>query len=153
MVNEGNFYKNTSKRKVVSAGGIVIWRYNNDIFVCVVKRRNKGVWIIPRGRVEKNENMEETVIREIKEETGIEAKIIKKIGVINYSFYSPKDKVVYDKSVHFYLLKLENQLDFSPNEEIEERLWISLSNVKDILSYEAEKKIIDKVKNFLKYNE
>ncbi len=136
--------------KVVSAGGVVLWKHDNDIFVCIVKRRNKGVWILPRGRIEKNEDMEETVIREIKEETGIEAKIIKKIGVINYSFYSTKDKITYDKVVHFYLLKLDKQEDFVPNQEIEEKRWVPLNQVKEILSYEAEKKIIDKVIEYFK---
>lgn len=145
-----NLENNQKNRRVVSAGGVVLWKRDNDIFICLVKRRNKGVWILPRGRIEENEYMEETVIREIKEETGIEAKIIKKIGVINYSFYSSKDKVTYDKIVHFYLLKLDKQQDFIPNQEIEEKIWVPLDKAKDILSYEAEKKIIDKVIEYFK---
>jgi 8-oxo-dGTP pyrophosphatase MutT (NUDIX family) len=140
-------------KKVVSAGGVVLWKHDNDIFICIVKRRNKGVWILPRGRIEKNEHMEETVIREIKEETGIEATIIKKIGVISYSFYSSKDKVTYNKVVHFYLLRLDKQEDFVPNQEIEEKLWVPLNKAKEILSYEAEKNIIDKVMEFIHKNE
>jgi len=143
--------KNT--KKVVSAGGVVLWKHDNDIFICIVKRRNKGVWILPRGRIEKNEHMEETVIREIKEETGIEATIIKKIGIISYSFYSSKDKVTYNKVVHFYLLRLDKQEDFVPNQEIEEKLWVPLNKAKEILSYEAEKNIIDKVIEFIHKNE
>ena len=144
--------KETSK-KVVSAGGVVLWKHDNDIFICIVKRRNKGVWILPRGRIEKNEHMEETVIREIKEETGIEATIIKKIGIISYSFYSSKDKVTYNKVVHFYLLRLDKQEDFVPNQEIEEKLWVPLNKAKEFLSYEAEKNIIDKVIEFIHKNE
>jgi 8-oxo-dGTP pyrophosphatase MutT (NUDIX family) len=140
-------------KKVVSAGGVVLWKHDNDIFVCIVKRRNKGVWILPRGRIEKNEHMEETVIREIKEETGIEATIIKKIGIISYSFYSSKDKVTYNKVVHFYLLRLDKQENFVPNQEIEEKLWVPLNKAKEILSYEAEKNIIDKVIEFIHKNE
>jgi 8-oxo-dGTP pyrophosphatase MutT (NUDIX family) len=144
--------KETSK-KVVSAGGVVLWKHDNDIFICIVKRRNKGVWILPRGRIEKNEHMEETVIREIKEETGIEATIIKKIGIISYSFYSSKDKVTYNKVVHFYLLRLDKQEDFVPNQEIEEKLWVPLNKAKESLSYQAEKDIIDKVIEFIHKNE
>jgi len=140
-------------KKVVYAGGVVLWKHDNDIFICIVKRRNKGVWILPRGRIEKNEHMEETVIREIKEETGIEATIIKKIGIISYSFYSSKDKVTYNKVVHFYLLRLDKQEDFVPNQEIEEKLWVPLNKAKEILSYEAEKNIIDKVIEFIHKNE
>jgi 8-oxo-dGTP pyrophosphatase MutT (NUDIX family) len=132
---------------------VVLWKHDNDIFICIVKRRNKGVWILPRGRIEKNEHMEETVIREIKEETGIEATIIKKIGIISYSFYSSKDKVTYNKVVHFYLLRLDKQEDFVPNQEIEEKLWVPLNKAKEILSYQAEKNIIDKVIEFIHKNE
>jgi 8-oxo-dGTP pyrophosphatase MutT (NUDIX family) len=148
-----NVENKEASKKVVSAGGVVLWKHDNDIFICIVKRRNKGVWILPRGRIEKNEHMEETVIREIKEETGIEATIIKKIGIISYSFYSSKDKVTYNKVVHFYLLRLDKQEDFVPNQEIEEKLWVPLNKAKEFLSYEAEKNIIDKVIEFIDKNE
>jgi 8-oxo-dGTP pyrophosphatase MutT (NUDIX family) len=48
--------------------------------VLLVKRRDVPVWVLPGGGIEKNETAEETIIREVKEETGFNVKITKKIG-------------------------------------------------------------------------
>lgn len=142
--------KNFLHRKIVSAGGVVFWKSNNNILVCIVKRKGKNVWILPRGRIEENENMEETVVREVKEETGIISKVIRKIGVVKYNYYSPYDKTFYDKEVHFYLLKISRQEKFLPNNEIQDRLWVTVEEALNKLSYEKEKKILLKAIEYIK---
>jgi len=137
------------RKKVISAGGIIFWRNNNDILVCVVRRKGKNIWIFPRGRLEVNENMENAVIREVKEEAGVIAKVIRKIGVINYSFYSPHDKKIYDKEVHFYLLKMSKHEKFVPNDEIQEVKWITIEEALNILSYPQEKEMLSKALKYI----
>lgn len=137
------------RKKVISAGGIIFWKNGSKIFVCLVKRNRKDVWIFPRGRLEVNENMENAVIREVKEETGIIARVIRKIGVIKYSFYSSSDKKYYDKEVHFYLLKMSKQERFIPNEEIQEMRWMEIEEAIKLLSYEQEREILLKSLKFI----
>ncbi len=137
------------KKKVISAGGVLFWRNNNNILICIVKRKGRNVWVLPRGRVEENENMEETVIREVREETGISPKIIRKIGVINYTYYSPYEKVVYNKEVHFYLLKIYKQFKFVPNSEIQDMKWVSIHDAIKMLSYDKEKEIVLKAVKYI----
>ncbi len=141
--------ENVERKKIISAGGILFWKNGKEIFVCIVKRKGKNVWILPRGRVETNENMENTVVREVKEETGVISKVIRKIGVIKYNYYSPFDRLFYDKEVHFYLLKITKHEKFVPNQEIQDMKWVSIQDALSILSYEKEKEILLKALKYI----
>lgn len=57
--------------------------------VLLVKRRDMPMWVLPGGKIEKNETQEQAVIREVFEETGFKVDIIKKIGEY---FYPKKGK-------------------------------------------------------------
>lgn len=142
----GNFFQ----KKVISAGGVLFWKNKNNILVCIVKRKGKNVWVLPRGRVEENENMEDTVVREVREETGVLSRIVRKIGVVKYSYYSHIDKTYYDKEVHFYLLKISKQEKFVPNQEIQDRAWLTVEEAINKLSYEKEKEILLKALEYVK---
>ena len=64
----------------ISAGGVVI----NNGNVAVLKKF-RGEWVLPKGRVEKGESLEQTAIREVFEESGLRAEIVKYILHIQYT--------------------------------------------------------------------
>lgn len=84
-----------------SAGGVVI--HDNKILLL---RKYYGDWVLPKGKIETDETTAKTAIREVNEETGIDAKIVKKIGYARYYYYNQKgDKI--SKRVDYYLMELE----------------------------------------------
>lgn len=66
----------------ISAGGVVIC----DAKVLLLLN-TKGKWVLPKGHVEENESLRSAAIREVREESGVEARIQKKLGWIQYEFY------------------------------------------------------------------
>ena len=71
--------------EATSCGGVVIFR--GKILVLYKNYRNKYEgWVLPKGTVEAGEEFKETALREVKEETGVQAQIIKYIGKSQYSF-------------------------------------------------------------------
>lgn len=69
----------------------------------MIRDQNTHNWILPKGRIEEGESLEDTSIREVKEETGLKnIKLLDKIGKTNYWFRTKiKDK--FTKEVHFFL--------------------------------------------------
>ena len=93
----------------VSAGGVVFRECkDNEIRVALLRDNNTHKWILPKGRIEKGESLEDTSLREIKEETGLQnLKLIDKIDKTNYWFRT-KAKEKLTKEVHFFLYKDED---------------------------------------------
>ena len=78
--------------EATSCGGVVIFR--GKILLLYKNYRNKYEgWVLPKGTVENGEEYKETAAREVKEEAGVEAAIIKYIGKSQYSFNVPEDVV------------------------------------------------------------
>lgn len=71
--------------EATSCGGVVIFRGKILLLYKSYKNRYDG-WVLPKGTVEKGENHEETALREVKEETDADARIVKYVGKSEYSF-------------------------------------------------------------------
>ncbi|MGL4790884.1 MAG: bis(5'-nucleosyl)-tetraphosphatase [Anaerotignaceae bacterium] len=129
-----------------SCGAIVYRKYHGNTEVLLIKHANGGHWSFPKGHVESGETEEETAMREIKEETGIDV-------ILDTSFrkvvtYSPKKDV--QKDVVYFIAVAKNY-DYSPQiEEIAQIKWVEIERVSDILSYENDKQLIAKAKLTIK---
>ena len=119
-------------KKEKSCGIIVI----NDNKVLMVNQKN-GVYSFPKGHVEENESEIDTALREVKEETNIDAKITSdKRYVVNYI----TDKGI-NKTVVFFLGKAIS-FDIAKQEsEIEEANWVDIEHVYDTISYDNMKEL------------
>jgi 8-oxo-dGTP pyrophosphatase MutT (NUDIX family) len=131
--------------QVVSSGGVIYKEINNHFEVALILRRNS--WLLPKGIIEKNETSEETAIREVKEETGLEGEIVEKIGEITYSFFKGKR---YYKTVHFFLLKLIGGSFADHDLEADRVKWFPISKAHRTLTYINEKKILTKAEKILR---
>ena len=78
--------------EATSCGGVVIFRGKILVLYKNYKNKYEG-WVLPKGTVEPGEEFKETALREVKEETGVTASIIKYIGKSQYSFSTPQDTV------------------------------------------------------------
>ena len=65
--------------EATSCGGVVIFRGKILVLYKNYKNKYEG-WVLPKGTVEEGEDFKETALREVKEETGVSASIIKYIG-------------------------------------------------------------------------
>lgn len=115
-----------------SCGAIIF----NDGKVLVVKQTS-GFYGFPKGHVEIGETEKETAIRETKEETGLDIKIISNKRYTQS--YIVKENV--HKDVVFFIAKLENNNEKRQVEEIEEILWIDINEVENILTYDSLKEL------------
>ena len=100
--------------EATSCGGVVIFRGKILLLYKNYKNKYEG-WVLPKGTVETGEEYKETALREVKEETGVSASIIKYIGKSQYSFNTMNDVV--NKSVHWYLMMADSYYSKPQREE------------------------------------
>ena len=116
--------------------GIVVIDDNKVLLV----HHNLGHFGFPKGHVEKGETEEETAIREVKEETNCDAKIIP--GFREVITYSPKETVM--KDVVFFIGTPETK-DTKPQEvEVSEVGFYDINEALNIITYKEEKSILEK---------
>lgn len=89
--------------RVLSSGGVII---NNNL-ILLLKKYN-GDYVLPKGRIERGESIEEAALREVKEESGITGEIKKYLGKIDYSFINRMRNIRIDKTVHFFLMSTKD---------------------------------------------
>ncbi|MFM1796488.1 MAG: hypothetical protein RL733_269 [Actinomycetota bacterium] len=71
----------------VFAAGALCWReVDGQLLLAIIHRKRYGDWSWPKGKVDPGESLPQAAVREIREETGIESKILEKIGVVPYMF-------------------------------------------------------------------
>ena len=88
----------------VSAGGVV-YQMNAGRLETVLCGRSQPVrWSLAKGTPDPGETLEETALREVREETGLEVEIDGSLGSIDYWFADRDKEVRYHKTVHFYLM-------------------------------------------------
>lgn len=124
----------------ISSGGVVI--FGNTILL--LKKFN-GDWVLPKGRIEKDETVKEAALREVLEESGVKAEIIKYIGMANYKYKNLKEDEMVFKTVHWYLMKTNN-MDCTPQkkEGFVDALFVHIDKAINLVRYEDEKDMIVK---------
>ena len=136
-------------RKQVSAGGIVFRKNSNSFEVALISRRQGTIWCLPKGIVEKNESMEDTARREVKEETGLEGELLAKINSIHY-FYNVKEEMVrFSKTVDFYLFRYKSGDTRDHDDEVDEVRWFDVDEAISKLNYKSEIETMEKAKVLL----
>lgn len=100
--------------EATSCGGVVIFRGKILLLYKNFKNRYEG-WVLPKGTVEKGEKHVETALREVFEESGVKATVMRYIGKSEYSFSVPQDVV--EKEVYWYLMMADNYYSRPQREE------------------------------------
>ena len=89
----------------VSCGGVVIHRGKVLLLYKNFRNRYEG-WVLPKGTMEEGEEQTETALREVQEETGVRAHLVKYVGDSRFSFNVPEDVV--EKTVHWFLMRSDS---------------------------------------------
>ncbi|MGN7453577.1 NUDIX hydrolase [Paenibacillus pasadenensis] len=90
--------------KEISAGGVVYRRTPEHGLQIQLIQDRYGKVSLPKGKMEPGETVEETALREIAEETGLQGRIVEPIDQIKYQ-YRHEAKGLVDKEVHYYLVE------------------------------------------------
>ncbi|MEI7028350.1 NUDIX hydrolase [Paenibacillus sp. y28] len=107
----------------ISAGGVV-YRKTGDLLEVQLIQDRFGKITLPKGKMETGETVEQTALREISEETGIEGVIVEPLARIGYHFQHPNAGNV-QKEVHYFLVEAVSGELHAQVEEIRGVEWLS----------------------------
>jgi 8-oxo-dGTP pyrophosphatase MutT (NUDIX family) len=131
-----------------SAGGVLVRRLKGHWVLAAIRPAGKkpGVWALPKGNIGPGEKPDATALREVAEETGVEGKLVEKLGDVRYVYTWAGERVF--KVVSFYLLRYSGgrlgDLPPATAHEVAETRWLPLENGPKLLAYEGEQEMAAK---------
>jgi len=137
-------------KRQVSSGGVIFRKNNVSIEIALIAVKGGKVWCLPKGIVDKGESPEMTAVREVAEETGLNGRIIEKLGEITYWFYIKEEEARCQKTVHFFLIEYEGGDISKHDSEVDMASWFPIDDALRMASYKGEKEMIEKAKEILK---
>jgi 8-oxo-dGTP pyrophosphatase MutT (NUDIX family) len=136
-----------------SAGGLVIDGLDGPkesqvaALIGRIDRRGRMLWSLPKGHIELGETAEQTAIREVAEETGIQGSVLAALGSIDYWFVTEGRRV--HKTVHHYLMRFLGGELCDEDVEVSEVAWVPLKELPSRLAYADERRLAEVAGNLI----
>jgi 8-oxo-dGTP pyrophosphatase MutT (NUDIX family) len=126
-----------AQEEVRAAGGAVA-RVNEEgeLEVAVVHRPKYDDWSLPKGKLDPGEGWEEAALREVEEETGLQAELGPPLGEARYLDQKGRPKLVR------YWEMTPVGGEFHPNKEVDELRWLPLDEAAALLSYDRDRDLL-----------
>jgi len=133
----------------ISAGGVLVRRMRGRWHFAAIRPRGRGeVWALPKGIVDPGESAAETALREAEEETGLVARLDRKLDDVRYAYTRKGSGERVFKIVSFYLLRYRSGRigAIRPEMEVEvaEARWLPLEEGPRLLAYGGERDVAGK---------
>jgi 8-oxo-dGTP pyrophosphatase MutT (NUDIX family) len=131
----------------VSAGGVIYRQRDGRYEIALVGRISPQRWGLPKGGPKRGESLEQTAVREVTEETGLQARLICPIGEIDYWFRWNGRR--HFKTVHFYLMEATGGDVSQHDHEYDLVEWFDFDGARRAMTYRSEVEIVDKAADLL----
>lgn len=130
-------------KREISAGGVVYRKVKNKIEFLVVQHSGHHRWVLPKGWIDPGETKEQTALREVKEEAGVEAETKDYLGEATAWYQKEGERI--RKTSHFFLMEYKSG---NPQKdrgwEMEDFTWLPAKEAVQKLDYPGEKEIVEK---------
>jgi len=151
-----------------SAGGVVLRKMRGRWFVAVIEphmeRPKKsvktisgkppGIVALPKGAIDEGEKPEQTALREVTEETGVQAELVGKLADIKYFYvrnWGDHARVFKIVSFYLFLYRLGRLGNISREMRIEvhKAYWLALDDAPEALSYKGEREVVERAQQYV----
>jgi 8-oxo-dGTP diphosphatase len=122
--------------QVRAAGGVLLRHGAGGAEVAVIHRPKYADWSLPKGKLDGDESFEQAAVREVREETGLEAELGPELSSVNY-----RDRKGRAKLVRYWLMRPTSGA-FTPGSEVDELRWLAPDEAQAQLSYEHDAALV-----------
>lgn len=128
--------------RATSAGGVVHRTVDGETEILLVHRRAPVLWALPKGTPDSGETIEETALRETREETGIEVEIEAPLSAIRYFFVRGTTR--FHKTVHFFLMRPVGGAIELHDGEFDEVRWARVGEALALMNHATERSVVER---------
>lgn len=129
-------------RDAVAAGGVVVRDGPEGPEVILAGRHRDNTWVFPKGTPDAHEDIEQTALREVREETGLDVRILRPLGTTEYWFATSRERI--HKVVHFFLMEAVGGDTSRHDREYDEIRWVSVDEARRMLSFDTYRDVLDR---------
>ena len=104
--------------------------------IALVHRPRYDDWTLPKGKLDPAESFEQAAVREVEEETGLRGRPVRELPAISYKV-GDRDKIV-----RYWLMDVENDGPFVPNDETDELRWVPVDDAMQLLTYDRDRDVL-----------
>ena len=136
-------------RREFSAGGVLVRSVRGRRHLAAIRPQGKlGVWALPKGKIDAGESAVDAAVREVREETGVEGRVVEKLGDVRYTYTATWEPVKGErifKVVSFFLLTAGRgrigEIDEAMRVEVDEARWLPLDDAPRLLTHKGEREM------------
>jgi 8-oxo-dGTP diphosphatase len=119
--------------EVKAAGGVLV---RPDGKVALVHRPKYDDWSLPKGKLDPGESFEQAALREVEEETGLRARLLRELPSTEYNDANGRRKLVR----YWEMEPLDGE--FAPSKEVDELRWLPPEEAAALLSYDHDREVL-----------
>ena len=140
-------------KREFSAGGVLVRNVGGRPHVAAIRPQGKpaGTWVLPKGNIDAGESPAETAVREVREETGVEGRLVEKLGDVKYVYTWDGERIF--KVVSFFLLRARlgriGAIEEAMRVEVADARWLPLEEAPTLLAYGGEREMAAKARDRL----
>jgi len=125
-----------------SCGGVVL-DGRKVLLVQVKNMKGKKIWTFPKGHIEAGETPRQAALREVEEETGYKASIVRPVIRVRYAFTLQGNYI--KKTVQWYLMKKLGRIGKPDSSEILAVRWVSAAKAKEMVLYPSDLRLLEMI--------
>ncbi len=122
--------------QIRAAGGVLLRTGSAGIEVAVIHRPKYSDWTLPKGKLDSGESFEQAALREVEEETGMQAEPGAELSSVSY-----RDRKGRSKVVRYWKMQVLGG-EFEPGDEVDELRWLVPEGAVGLLSYEHDAELV-----------